>query len=284
MNFINNILEKLIAGRWIAGSNIDDVLEEAKAINKHNISAILNYLGEDITDENKIAETINVYKDLIDKIYEKRINADISIKPTQIGARINNTFLEKNYLYLIKYANSKNVFVWLDMEDHDVVDSTIKLYKKGLKYTNNIGICIQSNLKRSINDLNHLPRNSIIRIVKGAYAVDDKIGYNSKAKVNNNYKLLIKYLFENMGRFVVATHDIKMIEYAKSLNKKYKKNVSYAFLKGIMNEYAKELANSKKVSMYVPFGDQWIQYSYRRMREAGHISLILKSLMRNQKI
>ncbi|MGC8679999.1 MAG: proline dehydrogenase family protein [Candidatus Micrarchaeia archaeon] len=284
MGLINNILEKLIAGRWIAGSGINDALETAKMINKHNISAILNYLGEDIIDKNKIDETVKIYKDLMNRINDENIDAAISIKPTQIGARINEALLKRNYLDLIKYANSKKVFVWLDMEDYDVVDSTISLYKEGLKYTNNVGICIQSNLKRSIKDLKRLPSNSTIRIVKGAYTVDDKIGYTNKEEVNKNYKFLIKYLFENMKRFVVATHDVKMIEYAKTLNKKYRRNISYAFLKGIMNDYAKELAKKDKVSMYIPFGDQWIQYSYRRMREAGHVSLILKSLMRNQKM
>ncbi|MGC8648942.1 MAG: proline dehydrogenase family protein [Candidatus Micrarchaeia archaeon] len=274
-----NFVEKFFAGKWIAGANIEDALNIAKEFNNEGISTLINYLGEDITEKAKIEHTKRIYYRLIDEIYKRKLDADLSIKPTQLGALINNKYLEENYKSIVNAASRKNIFVWLDMEGPNMVDTTINLYKKEIA-KHNTGICIQSNLKRSINDIKKMPKNAVIRLVKGAYTVSEVDGYTNKAEVNKNFKFIMHYLFKNNAHFMVATHDLKMIEIARFLNKKYKKSVEYAFLRGIMNNYAKSLAlKNEKVSIYVPFGEEWIAYSYRRMRESGHISLIFKSLI-----
>jgi len=273
-----DFIEKRFAGKWIAGATIEDAVFAARYFNNRDISAIINYLGEEISEKDKVEKTKEVYKNLIDRINTENLNAAISLKPTQLGSLISKEYLNENYLQIVNYASKKNIFVWLDMEAPDNVDLTIDLYKSGIKFSNT-GICIQSNLKRSFNDIKKLPKNAVIRLVKGAYSVDNKIGYTNKEEVNKNFRFLMNYLFENKNKFMIATHDIRMIEHARALNKKYKRDVTYAFLRGIMNSYAESLAKTEKVAVYIPFGEDWIAYSYRRMRESGHVSLIFRSLI-----
>jgi Proline dehydrogenase. len=92
-------------------------------------------------------------------------------------------------------------------------------------------------------------------------------------------------MFENTKMFMVASHDELMIEKAVELSEKYHKDVWYAMLNGIRNQYLIDLQKrGKQVFSYIPFGKKWIQYSVRRMQESGHMSLLMKSMLHSKKI
>ncbi len=274
--------EKLFSGRWIAGPEIEDAIHESVDINKLNIIPILNYLGEEYRNKEYVEYTIDKYIKLIRKISRYSINVNISLKPTQLGLRIDYKYVEFNCIKIIKYAAKNKIFVWIDMEDASTVGDTIKLYFKLLEY-GKVGICIQAYLKRSIDDVHILKsgsKHSVIRLVKGAYTSKDQGIVGGKKKIDDNYHVIMVYLFKNFNKFTIATHDDNMIKKAIQLNRRYNKNVTFAMLRGIRNNYLIKLVESGyKASLYVPFGERWISYSYRRLKETGHILLILKSLL-----
>ncbi|MGC8585973.1 MAG: proline dehydrogenase family protein [Candidatus Micrarchaeia archaeon] len=277
------IWEKLIARRWIAGPSISDAIERSKIFNLRNIATILNYLGESYTERQKVSNAVAVYLKLIDAIKLGKVNASISLKPTQLGLSISYGLFESNYARILSKAASSGIFTWLDMEEHVYIDDTIKAYMRHISPSS--GICIQANMKRSAEDVrNILERKGIIRLVKGAYTGSEKIQYQSKSEVDNNFIKLMKYIFLNSRTFMVATHDTRMIELGIKLNKRYRRNVTFAMLNGIRNRLALELAQKESVAMYVPFGKEWVAYSYRRLREAGHVKIILRSLLEKQGI
>ena len=89
------LFEKLLfklSKKWIAGYNIDDVLNYALKANERGIKSIINYLGEDFKNENYVKNTVIEYKNLIDKMRIANIQGSISIKPTQIGLSIDTDF------------------------------------------------------------------------------------------------------------------------------------------------------------------------------------------------
>ncbi|MGC8647463.1 MAG: proline dehydrogenase family protein [Candidatus Micrarchaeia archaeon] len=277
------IWEKLIARRWIAGPSISDAIGRSKIFNMRNIATILNYLGESYTERQKVSNAVAVYLKLIDAIKLGKVNASISLKPTQLGLSISYGLFESNYARILSKAASSGIFTWLDMEEHVYIDDTIKAYMRHISPSS--GICIQANMKRSAEDVrNILERKGIIRLVKGAYTGSEKIQYQSKSEVDNNFIKLMKYIFLNSRTFMVATHDTRMIELGIKLNKRYRRNVTFAMLNGIRNRLALELAQKESVAMYVPFGKEWVAYSYRRLREAGHVKIILRSLLEKQGI
>ncbi len=277
---LSGFAEKLIAGRWIAGATLDDAVRRSKQLNGMGYKVTLNYLGEALREKAEMERATAVYMGLINAIHRNRLNADISIKPTQIGVGSDVGYAKKAYSGIVSAARNAHVYTWLDMESHQYVDATIRLClgesKKGM-----VGICIQSYLKRSASDIRRVVRAGCgVRLVKGAYSESSRIAYASRDAVENNYISLMHYLFRHSDNFIIATHDTRLIEEAEELNKTYRRHVEYAMLNGIRNSYSKMLVKrGESVLLYVPFGEKWLDYSYRRLRELGHLSLVLRSLL-----
>jgi proline dehydrogenase len=277
---IGDAAERIIAGRWIAGASIMDAIERSKRLNASGIKAVINYLGEEFDDEEDVTDAVNTYLMLIREISRTHIKADISMKASQIGLRISRSKFTDNFSKIVKFADGKKVFVWLDMENANDVGATIAAYSSQLRKNHNIGICIQSYLKRSSSDIKRLLKiGAAIRLVKGAYSADPSAAYQTRQDTTINYIKLMKYLFLNSKSFVIATHDAEIISAAKKLNADNKRRVWYAMLNGIRNSYAIKLAARREnVEIYVPFGRRWVSYSYRRLKEASNLSLVLRSL------
>ncbi len=276
---LNSIEEKLLAGKWIAGDRISDAIRVSRSFNDIGIKTIINYLGEEYRKKSDINSSVFEYLKLVKEIKRKNVNADIAIKETQVGLLASKSEFLKNYKKIVDTASRSRLFVWLDMEEYEFVSDTIDVYLKFVEKANT-GICIQSYLKRSQSDLKFLLKNhAVVRLVKGAHRVKGGDFYDNKG-TDRNYFRLMDYLFKNGKTFTIASHDSRIIEKARRLNKKYKRNVTYAMLEGIRDSYAKELVNNgENVSMYVPFGPKWKEYAYRRMKEVGNLKLVIRSLI-----
>ncbi|MDE1856509.1 MAG: proline dehydrogenase family protein [Candidatus Micrarchaeota archaeon] len=279
------LLEKALAGRWIAGPRIKDAAERSARFNRLGIGTEINYLGEDFRTKAEVRDAVQTYFRLIDEIKRDRLDADISLKPTQLGLLISRRLAKDNYGRIVARARSRGIFVWLDMEDAEHVDDTISFYMAEVG-RGNVGICVQAYLRRSAADIRGIvAMGGIIRLVKGAYSVKGNGAFKTKPAVDRDYMALMEYLFKRSKKFMVATHDTKMIKAALRLNGHYNRDVTYAMLNGIRNRYAIALARSgHRVSLYVPFGSRWVDYSYRRLKEAGHLSLIIRSLFERQSV
>ncbi len=282
---MHSYIEKLLAGRWIAGPEISDALSAAQRLNSLGIRAKINYLGEDLSERKRVDDAVKAYLAIIRSAGEKRLDIFIAVKPTQIGSVQGRKVLLSNYSKITKAARRAKIITWLDMESHKEVDETIWLYEKEMG-KGMVGICIQSYLKRSFEDMKSLVENGgIIRLVKGSYKERKEIAYASREDVTDNYAEMMRYLFKNSEKFMIATHDTGMIKEALALEMRYRKKVMFGMLNGVRNKYALELARKgEDVTIYLPFGKEWVQYAYRRLRESGNIQLILRSLLEDQDI
>ncbi len=282
---LNAFFERVIAGRWIAGPNLEDALKICARLNRRGVSVIVNYLGEDVENKQIIASTVKTYKILIDEIKKRKLECQISIKLSQIGLTLSEEIARKNYSDIISYARNKHIFVWIDMEESYYVENTINIYLSEVN-KGNVGITLQSYLRRSSSDLKRLSKvNSIIRLVKGAYSGNERISFKNRSETTKNYFKLIDLALKKLNKFTVATHDTNAIKYSIEKNLKYKKDVTYAMLNGIKNDFIFDLAaKGYKTSIYVPFGERWIAYSLRRIKEPMSARLITRSLFRRKNI
>ncbi len=270
--------ERILAGRYIAGPTIGDAIKRCRWFNKNGIRCIINYLGEDLASEKDVLQSIAVYKHAIDVISKERLDAEISIKPSEVGLLVSDADGTMHYSELVDYAAKKRVNVWLDMEESEHVSKTIALFLTKIK-SRNTGICIQSYLKRSRRDIMRLARyGANIRLVKGAYSGSGRYAFQTRAETTANYYRLMDIMFRKCRRFTIATHDTRIIEKALKMNGKHKKNVTYAMLMGIKRDYLLQLAKSNDCSVYVPFGRSWVRFAYRRLKEASNMRLIISSL------
>ncbi len=276
------LMEKVlfkVAKQWIAGDTIDDALKAAKDAYKNKRHAIVNKLGEYHTSKAPIKKTISEYQIIVNSFRKWKIRGAISVKPTQIGLSISQKECYRNLEKIISSARDAHVFVWIDMESAEHTDEIIELYHSFFSKYERLGLAIQANLKRTEHDLTDLIHTGAkIRLVKGAYSESAKISYKSKQDVDKNFLKLMKKLFKESNEFGIATHDSKMIQKAISLSKKYSKKFEFQMLKGIRDEIKDDLTRKKFViSDYIPYGTNWLPYSFRRIKERKRNILLLGS-------
>ena len=288
------LLEKLLfrlSKKWIAGYSIDDALNYALDANERGLKCIINYLGEDLKNAEMVKKTVIEYKNLINKMKVRGIEGSISIKPTQIGLSLDLNFCLNQLLEITSIAKKNNIFIWIDMESFEYVQPTLTIYQKAIEETNEIGIVLQSNLKRSYSDLMKLLiYRPNIRLVKGAYHEKEEYAYQTKHEIDNNYVEMAKLLFSKNDEirekhiFAIATHDSNIIQTSLDLFYLYrlkKEHLQFQFLKGIREKLKIELLlKGFSVHEYVPYGKNWLPYSIRRLRERkSNIILLMRSLI-----
>lgn len=288
------LLEKLLfrlSKKWIAGYSMDDAINYALDAKERGLNTIINYLGEDLKNKEIVKQTIIEYKNLVKKMKERGIAGSISIKPTQIGLSLNMDYCLGQLLEIISIAKKNSIFIWIDMESFKNIDSTLTIYQKAREETNEIGIVLQSYLKRSGSDLIKLLADKPnIRLVKGAYHEKEEYAFKTKLDIDNNYVEMAKLLFAQKKTlrenqiFAIATHDANLIQ--KSLDLFYlydfkKEHLQFQFLKGIREKLKVNLlSRGFNVYEYVPYGENWLPYSLRRLRERkSNVILLLRSLI-----
>lgn len=266
-----------IASNFIAGKSRKDALDNTKYLEQYDIVPIYNNLGEHYNNTSDVDKCVTKYKELIDS-FEENSKAEISVKPTQIGLDINYQYFEENAIELLEYADQNNVFVWFDMEKPETIDHTLDVYKKMLKsYNYGCGVCLQVNMKRTEEDIKTLSNlnQPSIRLVKGAYSSNSTI--DPSKNLNKRYKELIDLSSDHIGnRLAIGSHDGDIIEHCI---KSDITNLEFQMLRGVKENKQIELARNYKVCQYIPYGSEWISYTYRRIKERPkNIFLIYKSV------
>ena len=285
--FLEKMLFK-ISKRWIAGHSNIEAISEARKSNKCGMSAILNYLGEGYTEKSQIDRSVLEYFNLLDLLKMNDIRGSISVKPTQIGLCIGYNLCLENFGKISQKAKETGHFVWIDIEHSVFVEDTLSIYLKLLANNKNTGVAIQSYLRRSYSDLLHLMENSAnLRIVKGAYSGEKNDAFRSNSEISQNYSRLMTVMLKESsynGIVAIATHDSNLIDEALALSTTGSikmKNLQFQLLKGIRDELKQKLVSDGYiVSEYMPYGEKWLEYSLRRLRERKrNIFLLARSLI-----
>jgi proline dehydrogenase len=290
-NYDPVLLERLlfkVSKRWIAGYSNNDAMIEAKKSNHNGMSAILNYLGEGYVEKSQIDRSVTEYITLLDLLKSNDIRGSVSVKPTQIGLSVGYDKCLENFRKISEKAKQSGHFMWIDIESSNFVEDTLSIYLEILRKNRDTGVAIQSYLKRSHSDLLHLMEHSAnLRIVKGAYSEEKDKAYQSNNEINQNFSVLMKLVIEESaygGIVAIATHDSKLIQEALVLSRKGSermKNLQFQLLKGIRDELKLQLVtNGYLVLEYIPYGEKWLQYSIRRIKERKrNVFLLARSLI-----
>ena len=266
--------------KYIAGKTLQSAVDTVKDLNSKGILATLDVLGESITTKEEAITAKQKALEVFDAIVKNKLNANLSIKPTQMGLAIDKEFAYQNILELVKHANKINNFVRIDMEDSPYTDVTLDVYKRIYEEYSNLGVVLQAYLKRTYNDtilLNKLGTN--YRLCKGIYIEPANIAYKDKQAIRDNFMKCLELMLKNGNYVGIATHDKYLIdksyELIKTLNVP-KDMFEFQMLLGVREDLRDKInKDGYKIRIYVPFGDDWYKYSIRRLQEnpniAGHI-------------
>jgi proline dehydrogenase len=271
-----------IASNFVAGETPEAAMDHVDDLNDRGVNGILNLLGEHYDERANADADADAYIDLVHDLADRNTDACISIKPSQIGLSISDGAFEEN---LARIVDAADCFVWIDMEDHPTTDVTLDAFERHARETEgNVGVCIQANLKRTRDDLERLADlPGKVRLVKGAYDEPNDIAYKNKARVDEAYEEYLTYMFEAFDDGIaVGSHDPQMIDLATELHDEHGTPFEIQMLMGVREQAQFELAaEDYDVYQYIPYGNKWFSYFYRRIRERKSNALFaLRAIIR----
>jgi len=267
-----NPIARRAAHRFVAGERLDEALEAAAKLNSGGIGAILDLLGEGVTDLAGATHAVEEYEEAVQAIAVQGLDATISIKLSQLGQTVDRNACVTNLNRILDRADAGGVRVEIDMEDSSLVSDTLKLFRDAASRHPQTRLAIQAALRRTPLDLEALaPLKPRIRLVKGAYAEPVELAQNDKSEIAAQFKFLTDWLFQNGTDPAFGTHDLELIGYARRAATKAGKGPSefeIQFLYGIRRDLQQELAKrGHRVRVYIPYGSAWYPYLTRRMAE-----------------
>lgn len=262
--------------RFMPGETLDDALIAAQTLRGKNIGTVFTHLGENISDRAEAQQVADHYLEVLDRIREKEMQTEISVKLTQLGLDLSADLCFDHLKTIIARAPRESI-VWIDMEASNYVDATLDLYRRALGEFANVGVCLQAYLHRTKEDVAKLlPLRPSIRLVKGAYMEPPEIAFPRKADVDANYFDLGKELLrakkeKSCVRVAFATHDVAMIRrlaeqaakegYSKA---EFEVQMLYGIQRGEQERLAAEGCTS---IVLVAYGTFWYPWFVRRLAE-----------------
>jgi proline dehydrogenase len=261
-----------VALRFVAGERLEDGLDAARNLAGHGIRAMLDHLGENVASPEQASAAADAYVLALKRIEESdQLDCNIAIKLTQLGLDLSLDLCLENTARVLAAAEPAGTLVMIDMESHECVDRTLDALRTLRGRHGNVGVALQSYLRRSPEDVFRLPPGVPVRLVKGAYLEPPSVAYRHRAEVDRAYALLFATLAERGHPVHVATHDARLLAGAVRFVERRGvpwERIELQMLYGIRRDLQRRYADlGHPVRAYIPYGSQWYPYLTRRLAE-----------------
>jgi proline dehydrogenase len=278
----SNIIRKLVfrlVKKHIAGSTSSGVLNVVRDLNNKGFHATVTLLNDHVDDQSKAKYNTNAYIHFIRQLSRLHLNSDVSIRLSQIGYGIDDTMLEKNLQDILNVANSSKRRIWIEQESGPDNEDIMQVYRKFRPQCSTLG----AEIKPEINsDIKHLVSKKDMLKLRFMPATKQK----EQGEKKDRLKLYKEYIDALMGKDVTLTvleDDPKLINRIISSNKDYKRNLIFEIPLGYSNKKLAVLQKGKlNLSVYVPYGKDWIPYFINRLSE-GRVKNIAVALLNGEK-
>jgi len=279
------------SSRFVAGTQVEDVLRATRTVNQSGLSVSIDNLGENVTNAEEARASAQLYHQLLDDIAAQKLNANISLKLTHMGLDVDEKLAHDQVTGLVAKAAAMNPrnFVRVDMEGSPYTQRTLDFVHELHRAPGNqgcVGAVLQSYMRRSESDAEKLLAEGIrIRLCKGAYKEPPEIAFQKKSEVDANYVKLMKTLMTSGIYHGLATHDENIVLQAQAFattEKLPRDSFEFQMLYGIRRDLQQRLVRDGwRVRIYIPFGTEWYPYFMRRLGERpANVLFIARNLLR----
>ena len=276
--------------RFMPGETLEDALGAARSLKEQKLSTILTCLGENVKDAAEAEAVARHYLDAIDIVSASGLDAEISVKLTQLGLELSPELAFTNLTSIASRAAEKKNRVWIDMEEARYTNATLAIFRRLRQERTNVGVCLQAYLRRTPVDLEDLlPLGPAIRLVKGAYLEPPELAFPEKSTVDANYFSLAQRLLSPEARSTgtwaaFGTHDrvlIRRITTHAGSTAVPRGGYEFELLYGIRTEEQTRLAGEgHRVRVLVSYGSYWFPWYMRRLAERpANVLFVAKSLL-----
>ena len=276
--------------RFMPGERMEDALEAAARLKQEGITTILTHLGENLSRVGEAEEVAQHYLTLIERVSASGLDAQISVKPTQLGLDLDPALCQRHLDHLVDRAAALGNFVWIDMESSPYVDPTLQLFRAARARSRKVGIALQAYLRRTSKDLEELlPLGCAIRLVKGAYLEPASVAFPVKRDVDENFYRLACRLLGAEGQkhgtlAHIGTHDGALIERLEgfiALNTVPPQTYEIAMLYGIQRSLQQRLVSSgRRLRVLISYGEYWFPWYMRRLAERpANVMFVVRNVL-----
>lgn len=266
-----------VARRYVAGETRAEALAKVRTLNETGACATLDLLGEEVSKRSKAESAVDEYIGLFEDIERERLDANVSIKLTLLGLKIDEGFCRENVTRIASAAAKSGNFVRIDMEDSSCTDATLRIYKAVHEEHGNLGCVLQAYMRRTLDDIGRLPAdNPNVRLCKGIYIEPRPLAWKGYETVRSNYTAALDKLLRSRAYTGIATHDEHLVCEAEILIDRLgvtPDRYEFQMLLGVDEELRSILLKrGHKLRVYVPYGGDWYPYSIRRLRENPEVA------------
>lgn len=258
------------------GEDVETAVTAAAEFKRQGVGSLLTRLGENVKDLSEAGQVVEHYESVFAMVAQAGLDAEISVKPTQLGLDIDPTAAYANLERLARAAVKAKSFLWIDMEGSAYTDATVDLYRRLRPDHPRTGIALQAYLFRTVDDIvKLLPLKPAIRLVKGAYAEPGTVAFAGKKDVDANYlalcSLMLPQVKQGKLRLVLATHDVELVARITRIANALgidRSHLEVAMLYGIRVDQQVRLAREGYVVKdLISYGDSWYAWYVRRLAE-----------------
>lgn len=275
--------------RFMPGETVEAAAAAADELRSRRITSVLTLLGEAVTDRDEADAVTAHYLEVLDRIERSAIPAHLSLKPTQLGYDVDPDVCAAQLERLVSRADEIGSFVWIDMEASPYVDGTLGLYRQLRASHDNVGVCLQSYLYRTAEDLEGLlSERATIRLVKGAYNEPPSIAFPRKHDVDANYMKLAKRLLSAVPtservRHGFGTHDMHLVARIRDFAEGAgipRDAFEIQMLYGIrQHDQIRLSAEGASVRVLISYGTAWFPWYMRRLAERpANLGFVLRTM------
>lgn len=288
VNLIPGRLVRVFAAPYVSGDSLDKGLAVAdRLFEERGIRTTLDVLGEAEKTEAKVRGAVENYLRALEAV-KGRAYCTLSIKPGHFGFYVSPDLCRKNVEEMAAACQSAGRGLTVDMEDTDLTDFTLDLYRDLKPKYPILGTVLQSRLHRTLDDVDRLDGlKAHVRACIGIYNVGPDKAVTNRQQMKENLLTLIEKLFDRGHYVCIATHDMEYLAKARDLVARKgipKDRYEFQMLLGVPRDHIQKdlVATGETVRLYVPFASDWddaIAYLRRRMLESPSMSLlVLKNL------
>jgi proline dehydrogenase len=283
-----NGLARRFAGRFVAGETVEAGVAALRDLSTAGLKGSLDLLGESVQTAGEAQAARDTYLETLDRIAASAVDANVSVKLTQMGIDIDDRLCADNMRAIIGRAKTHASFVRIDMEQSDYTERTLQLFKRALypEFGNSVGVVLQSYLRRTEQDVEQLVAlGARVRLCKGAYQEPPSVAFPDKRDVDRTYVRCMERLLLKGHYPAIATHDARIIDHAKAFARDkgiQPTRFEFQMLYGVRRDLQLGLRRAGyNVRVYVPFGTQWYPYLMRRLAERpANVAFLLGNMLR----
>ncbi len=285
----SNRLTRSLVQRFVAGSTLEEAARALVALRAKGFATTVDVLGESIDSQEAASAAADAYVETLRTLEAQGLDGNVSLKLTAMGLDLDRESCAANVRRVVEEAKRTGAFVRIDMEDHTRTEATLAIARELHAEYPEVGVVIQSYLRRSPDDVDRLNAEKIrVRLCKGAYDEPASVAFPAKADVDTSYRRLSERLLLEGHYPGLATHDEAIIDHVLAFVERERigpERFEFQMLYGVRRDLQDRLvAAGWTVRIYVPYGHEWYPYFMRRLAERpANLLFIVRNLVRERR-